>query len=134
MLDVDHFKQINDSNGHAAGDAILKSVANTLIEQCRPSDLVCRIGGDEFCLLIRDNNEADAAILAERLCQALNGLRVPLGGKLLGTTGSFGVAERSADMDGPAHLIEEADQALLAAKQAGRNCVARASSLVARTS
>ena len=61
MLDVDLFKQINDVHGHAAGDAILQRLTAILIEQCRPSDLIFRYGGDEFCLIVSDTDESGAA-------------------------------------------------------------------------
>ncbi len=129
MLDVDRFKQINDAHGHAAGDAILKRLATILMEECRPTDLVCRYGGDEFCVLVPDATEDRAACLAERLCAELENSQVYVNGQFLTLTGSFGVAERSADMASGDQLIDRADQALLAAKQAGRNRVARASRL-----
>lgn len=129
MVDIDFFKQVNDTRGHAEGDAILQTVARILLEQCRPSDLVCRYGGDEFCLLMRDTNEAGATTLAERLRAALSEHHLRGSGQSLPLSGSFGVAERTEDISSAARLIEQADQALLAAKQAGRNRVVRSSTL-----
>jgi diguanylate cyclase (GGDEF)-like protein len=129
MLDIDWFKRINDTHGHAAGDAILRNVAAVLVEQCRPSDLVCRYGGDEFCLLIRDTTEAGAATLAERLCAKFAERLMHVADQAVPITCSFGVTERSEDMANASHLIEHADRALLAAKQAGRDRVVRAESL-----
>ncbi len=129
MLDIDYFKQINDSHGHATGDAILKAVATILLEQCRPSDLVCRYGGDEFCVLISESSEMGAAALAERLRQEFIDRLKLVCGQHHAVSGSFGIADRGDGAENVAQLIEQADQALLAAKQAGRNCVLRASDL-----
>ncbi len=129
MFDIDFFKRINDTHGHAAGDAILQRVAMVLIQQCRPSDLICRYGGDEFCILIPETTEAGAAQLAERLCAALAHRQMHVSGQTFAVTGSFGVAERLEETDNVSSLVEQADQALLAAKQAGRNRVVRASCL-----
>lgn len=129
MLDIDFFKKINDTHGHVAGDAILRSVAVILLEQCRPSDLVCRYGGDEFCIIIPDATEAGTATLAERLREAFAERLMHVSGQSFVITGSFGVAERSAGTPDGSSLIEQADQALLAAKSAGRDCVVRTSSL-----
>jgi diguanylate cyclase (GGDEF)-like protein len=129
MVDIDFFKQVNDTRGHAEGDALLKTVAQLLLEQCRPSDLVCRYGGDEFCVLMRDTTESGAATLAERLRATLSEKQLRGNGEPFTMTGSFGVAERSEDTLSVSNLIEQADQALLAAKQAGRNRIVRASNL-----
>ena len=71
MLDIDFFKRINDAHGHAGGDAVLKRLAEVLIRECRPSDRVCRYGGEEFCILAPETDEDGAAALAERLREAL---------------------------------------------------------------
>jgi diguanylate cyclase (GGDEF)-like protein len=127
MFDIDFFKQINDRCGHAAGDAILQGVADLLREECRPSDLAFRYGGDEFCVLASDTDESGAAHLADRLCTMLAARQIQVQGHTLGVTGSFGVAQRSIEMNVVADLIAAADQALMAAKQSGRDGVVRAS-------
>jgi diguanylate cyclase (GGDEF)-like protein len=129
MLDIDHFKKINDTHGHATGDEILKTVAMILLEQCRPSDLVCRYGGDEFCVLIPDTTEAGAGALATRLRQEFIERLQGVAGQPCAITGSFGIADHDGGADSVAQLIDQADQALLAAKQAGRDCILRASEL-----
>ena len=67
MLDLDYFKRINDTQGHAAGDAALQQVGQLVSDQCRPSDTVCRYGGEEFCIMVPETDEAGAATLAERI-------------------------------------------------------------------
>ncbi len=127
MLDVDFFKKINDTHGHAAGDAVLRHIAAVLTEACRPSDRVCRYGGEEFCIMVPETDEAGAAALAERIRIMLVTSPVELGDQLgqtcLTITASFGVAERLGDDDDVESIIERADQALHIAKHSGRNRV-----------
>lgn len=130
MMDIDFFKQINDLYGHPAGDSVLKSVSEVFLDTCRASDTVCRYGGEEFCFLLPETNENDAAILAERMRVRLASLHIPFGTPLLRITGSFGVAQARDDMSNSESLVDLADQALLCAKRAGRDRVIRYSSLV----
>lgn len=122
MIDVDHFKKVNDSWGHAAGDAVLAAVAHALSEAASDGDLVGRIGGEEF--LVLPARAGTAAALAERLRAAVAALQVAIeGGAILRCTISIGHAEApGADIDWH-RLVTEADGALYAAKQGGRNCV-----------
>ncbi len=128
MLDIDFFKRVNDAHGHAAGDAVLRRVAELLVSQCRPSDRVCRYGGEEFCIMVTETNEQGAAVLAERLRATLATTPLEIGGKPLEITSSFGVAERLGDVDDLEELIDRADRALYTAKHSGRNRVIRFSS------
>lgn len=126
MLDVDHFKQINDTHGHMAGDAALKAIAALIRETVRDTDLAFRFGGEEFVLLLNETPASGALIVAERLRQAL--ARRPLrlsDGTELALTASLGVAELQADSNGHC-LLEAADAAMYRAKRAGRNRVEQA--------
>jgi len=119
LLDVDHFKQVNDAHGHLAGDEVLVGVARILEANTRSVDVVGRWGGEEF-LVIAPSTDVDQAVLAaEKLRLALEGAEFPLIGR---RTGSFGVAGYGAG-DTAGALVSRADAALYAAKKAGRNRV-----------
>ncbi len=133
MLDLDHFKRINDSFGHQAGDEVLKQVAQTLVSKCRASDSVYRYGGEEICVLMPQTSEQDAVAWAESTRRAVEASPVVLEDRQLNMTVSIGVAVRSSDDDNPERLIDRADQALIVAKSAGRNRVVAASTITART-
>lgn len=119
MIDVDHFKEVNDTHGHDVGDVVLKSVAQLLRAQARSSDKVFRWGGEEFLVLAVETDVAGALVLAERLRQSIEAATFACAKPL---TASFGVAEFVAG-DTLEALTRRADQALYAAKGAGRNCV-----------
>ncbi len=122
MIDVDHFKKVNDSWGHAAGDAVLAAVARALAAAASDGDLVGRIGGEEF--LVLPARAATAAALAERLRAAVADLRVSIDGSAhLRCTISVGHAEATGAGIDWHRLVTEADSALYAAKQGGRNRV-----------
>lgn len=130
MLDVDHFKQFNDTFGHEAGDLVLKQVAATLIEHARDSDIVSRYGGEEFALVMPGCSIDEGAARAETLRLAIRQLHLAHRGRTLGTvTASFGVAAYPEQGAGWAELANAADHALYNAKGEGRDrvVVARAS-------
>lgn len=129
ILDIDFFKKVNDTHGHPAGDAVLRAVADALRGQCRATEYVCRFGGEEFCVLLPETSERGAVIWAERVRTALAELAVETAGVTIRVTASFGVAERLEDMHSPESAVDGADQALLVAKQSGRDRVVAASSL-----
>ena len=123
MLDVDHFKQINDRHGHAAGDEVLRAVTQACVHLVRQQDVVGRLGGEEFAVLMPETDAEAAALLAERLRSAVGALRVALpAGDLLSLTASFGVSAL-AEGDSVDTLLARADAGLYAAKRAGRNRV-----------
>lgn len=127
MIDIDHFKRINDTYGHQAGDVVLRTVAAMLVRQCRPGDLVCRYGGEEFCIIAPQTDEQGAAELAERLRAMFEEVPIPFEGRSEIVTTSLGVAEAWGWNDDSDAMIRRADRALLAAKVRGRNQVVRAS-------
>ncbi|HAG74889.1 MAG TPA: GGDEF domain-containing protein [Thauera sp.] len=122
VLDLDHFKLINDVRGHAAGDAALKAVAGVIERNCRAADVAARWGGEEFVVLLPETTAAQAGVLAERLLHDIRGLDLTLDGGALSLSASIGVAERTTQPDLEA-LVREADQAMYAAKQGGRDRV-----------
>ena len=128
LLDLDNFKQVNDSFGHPQGDEVLVEVANVLRELTRDIDEPARHGGEEFAVVLPQTDVDGAALLAERMREAIEQLRVPRvgGGEALRMTASFGVAAvptSAADKDG---LIAAADAAMYRAKHTGKNRVERA--------
>jgi len=124
MLDIDHFKDVNDTHGHAAGDLVLAEVAKKCLSTLRAPDLDARYGGEEFCFLLPETESQAAAALAERLRAAIAGLRFTAGAREFSVTASFGVAERDGEHDTLEALVRRSDEALYAAKRAGRDRVA----------
>jgi diguanylate cyclase (GGDEF)-like protein/PAS domain S-box-containing protein len=127
MTDIDKFKHFNDTYGHAVGDQVLVQVARVLKAALRPTDILCRYGGEEFCILLPGVDALRAAVVSERIrfrveAQAGPGIRSLPG---LRVTSSFGLSSMEFGAPNLKSLMEEADQALYAAKQAGRNKVVR---------
>jgi diguanylate cyclase (GGDEF)-like protein len=123
MVDIDHFKSINDKLGHQAGDEVLKNVALALRHSARTQDLVCRYGGEEFVVICPDTDLRAAAQCAERLRQKVSELSCQGRGSTISLTISVGVAELRPDMSSVDVLLARADACLYAAKEAGRNRV-----------
>lgn len=115
MVDIDHFKRVNDERGHAAGDQVLRDVARALLDGVRSGDAVGRLGGEEFCLLLPASDAAGAAGLAQRLCHTVAGTQ--------GLTISIGVALVDATAESAEAALARADAALYQAKNEGRNRV-----------
>ena len=122
MGDVDHFKRINDTHGHAVGDQALREVADAIVGRCRETDLPSRYGGEEFAIIVPGEAVSAAARLAERCRQAVEAVRLGAGSEALRMTASFGVAD-STGLASPEALVQQADKALYRAKNAGRNRV-----------
>ena len=120
LVDIDHFKTINDSHGHAAGDAAIRAVAAAMTRRLRTSDALGRYGGDEFLVVLPMTGMSDAAVVAERLNEAVTSLELIAGSR--GLTLSIGITEASPEDDAIV-LIARADEALYQAKSAGRNCM-----------
>lgn len=123
MLDIDHFKRVNDTYGHQAGDKVIVQVAALLHEHVRESDVAGRYGGEEFGVVLSDTDQAGARIFAERLRQAVERLLVQYNGQDIRFTISLGVADLSTPANDHAELIARADQALYTSKKTGRNRV-----------
>jgi diguanylate cyclase (GGDEF)-like protein len=124
MLDIDHFKQFNDTFGHEAGDLVLKQVAATLLDNARDSDVVSRYGGEEFALVMPGASLEEGTERAEALRLAIRQLHLSHRGRTLGTiTASFGVAAYPEHGPGWPELVNAADHALYQAKGEGRDRV-----------
>jgi diguanylate cyclase (GGDEF)-like protein len=129
MLDVDHFKNFNDTHGHPAGDEVLKALADIIKSRLRDVDISARYGGEEFAVLLPETDRKAGTLVAEDICAQVEshsfegGDSQPLGK----VTISIGVAEFPADCTDAPSLLKEADEALYRAKSEGRNRVVCAS-------
>jgi diguanylate cyclase (GGDEF)-like protein/PAS domain S-box-containing protein len=123
FIDLDHFKAVNDSAGHAAGDRLLIEIARLLLDQVRTSDTVARLGGDEFAVLLPVCDRNGAACIAEKMRQAIEAYRLPWGGQRFGVGACFGVVELDRSVPDVPTALAAADAACYAAKRAGRNRV-----------
>jgi diguanylate cyclase (GGDEF)-like protein len=127
LFDIDFFKRVNDTHGHAAGDQVLRGVAAAAREALRESDLLGRWGGEEFLAVLPDTDLGGAGVMAERLRQALEAMRVPFQGKTFTATVSLGVVEalpgHDLDARDAERMVARADEVLYRAKSAGRNRV-----------
>jgi diguanylate cyclase (GGDEF)-like protein len=125
LIDIDHFKRVNDTYGYHVGDVVLQNLAQLLTQRLRKSDIVCRFGGEEFAIVMPEVSSAQASAVIEALMKDFERTRVPAGDQpLAGQTYSAGVAEFPADGSGLESLLRVADRQLYHAKQAGRARVA----------
>lgn len=123
MIDIDYFKEVNDTYGHAAGDKVLIRLSQQLQGALRNDDVVCRLGGDEFLVILENTDCVGAEHLAQLLCESVKELSVSVGnGSWLGSV-SVGVASKKADMQEMENLINMADKGVYLAKKAGKGCV-----------
>jgi two-component system, cell cycle response regulator len=123
LFDIDHFKRINDQHGHLTGDAVLKHVAQRVRSHVRSSDIVARVGGEEFAVLLPGTEIVGARTYADKLRQRVADDALEACGARLQATISIGVAEWAPSMASPAELYQAADEKLYEAKRSGRNCV-----------
>ncbi len=126
IVDIDHFKRINDRLGHAAGDAVLCAIAQTLQAHAREVDRVARFGGEEFCVLLPHTLHDGAVLAAERLREAINQVCIPWGDETIAVTISTGMATAENPAETLSALMRRADEALYQAKTDGRNRVVAA--------
>lgn len=124
MIDIDHFKQVNDAFGHAAGDQVLRVVAERLRRNVREIDIVGRYGGEEFVILLLENDLESACHVAERLRQLVSTIPVQTERGDIFVTTSMGIAVVTEDVRDLPTLLQRADEALFVAKSSGRNCIA----------
>jgi len=125
MLDLDFFKQVNDTHGHEVGDKVLKVLAELLMRNVRSSDMAVRYGGEEFLLVLMDTGADAAMLVAEKIRSEVEATKIPLPGGVLQKTISIGVAEYPTDSDTFWQVVKFADVAMYAAKTGGRNRVLR---------
>jgi diguanylate cyclase (GGDEF)-like protein len=121
MLDLDHFKKVNDTHGHQAGDEVLRAVADRIRAEVRPADHVARYGGEEFAVILSETLGSGALAVAERICAAIAARPIALAEGAVPITVSIGVAAIPEDAESGEQIIAAADQSLYAAKNAGRN-------------
>ncbi|HEY0372937.1 MAG TPA: GGDEF domain-containing protein [Thermoanaerobaculia bacterium] len=126
MLDIDHFKRVNDTWGHSAGDQVLQGIGKLLRDCCRVYDVPGRYGGEEFCIVLPETKTGNTTVVAERIRHRLESTALQCGDTSIAMTASIGIAgmdEPNGDALSPAGLIERADRALYTAKNRGRNRV-----------
>ena len=133
IIDIDHFKRVNDNYGHPVGDLVLERVASSIQRVVRPEDVLARYGGEEFVVIARQTSLSNAKVLAERIRRHVAALSVALPGELIQVTVSIGVAALGEDTEYSSReeLVAAVDAAMYCAKGAGRNRVCTASPLSA---
>jgi diguanylate cyclase (GGDEF)-like protein len=122
VIDLDFFKRVNDTFGHDVGDILLRRFADMLRAECRQSDIIGRLGGEEFALVAPETSLADAQRVAERILEACHRLVVTVPAGEVRCSCSIGVSESAPDDDGIERVLQRADAALYEAKRSGRDC------------
>jgi diguanylate cyclase (GGDEF)-like protein len=135
FIDLDLFKEVNDSGGHAAGDEVLKAVSSILRRCTRAGDTAARVGGDEFAILLEGCTKKRAIVIAEHVREEIAELRVAHEGSFYAVRGSLGVAYGRSGVHSAESMLKAADAACYAAKEGGRDkvCVNKASELFETT-
>jgi diguanylate cyclase (GGDEF)-like protein len=123
MLDLDHFKNINDTHGHPAGDEVLREIGDLIEEKTRKTDIPCRYGGEEFCIALVKSSISTAEDIAQRIRQKLSQRRFDHNGTSFSVTCSIGISQLQPDDENFSSLLERTDEALYDAKSRGRDCV-----------
>lgn len=123
MIDLDHFKRINDNHGHDVGDKVLRFVAEVMQRPLRHSDILGRFGGEEFILILPDTSLQQAEAIAERMRQALENDALIQGDTLIKVTATFGLTQVRAEDSDIQECVRRADEALYEGKRSGRNKV-----------
>ncbi|MFA6498596.1 MAG: GGDEF domain-containing protein [Desulfurivibrionaceae bacterium] len=126
QMDIDHFKKVNDTHGHAVGDEVLKAFTVNCLEVLRESDVLGRIGGEEFSIILPETEREGALIVAERFCQTIADLKLYVDNQIVHFTVSIGVTSLRQDDTGIEAVLRRADEALYLAKNGGRNKVVSA--------
>ncbi len=126
VIDIDEFKQINDSFGHDVGDIVLRQTTATIRQAIRAQDVICRLGGDEFLVICPETSLEQAVVCAERVRRAVEAMQVRTRMLALKGSVSIGAAARDADTADAEALIKRADQGVYLAKERGRNRIASA--------
>jgi diguanylate cyclase (GGDEF)-like protein len=123
LIDLDHFKPVNDEGGHLVGDDLLKRLAELFRESVRQSDTVARLGGDEFGIILPACGMARAEALAERIRSGVESLRIEHDGRSFGVTASIGLTALTPQDSSPREVMSRADEGSYIAKSHGRNAV-----------
>jgi diguanylate cyclase (GGDEF)-like protein len=123
MIDIDHFKRVNDDHGHLVGDAVLREVAQSIRARVRRDDTIVRYGGEEFIVLMPETPLSSATSVAQDLCAAIAEQSIAYRSLRLQVSVSVGCAEFDPNDGAASDLVRRSDEKLFAAKRAGRNCV-----------
>ncbi|MBV1908425.1 MAG: GGDEF domain-containing protein [Kangiellaceae bacterium] len=124
LIDIDHFKNVNDSYGHHSGDIALKIVSKIILDSCRDTDIVCRYGGEEFIVIAKSRDSQEVKVIAERIRESIQSTTIDIGNqRLINITISAGISSCGDNKSNDFNIVAAADRALYRAKSAGRNCI-----------